>query len=176
MWRVDIDIDPSVAFLQQGGPGGGVIYWLAVRVETTEGEFGWKTRDWPEHFWDDAVFDYGSELPRFWSELRYPPGHPYHGLEDDSIDLAFALTTEPTSEMEPKWSQPPHGPQEGFDAASDLWIVEMAPKWEQPPDPQWPGLHAHDWFYNPSRQIVTLADDWICGGGDVCPGKLVGQL
>ena len=26
-----------------------------------------------------------------WQELRYPEGHPYHGLERDSIDLAFTL-------------------------------------------------------------------------------------
>jgi hypothetical protein len=43
---------------------------------------------------DDAVWDYGSELPRTWEELRYPPGHPYFGLEKDSIDMAFALTFE----------------------------------------------------------------------------------
>jgi len=71
----------------------------------------------------------------------------------------------------PKWSQPPHGPEEGFDAASDLWWNEI--KWEQEPDPNLSGLHCHDWgeeTYPPGHWAhlwITLADDWYCGGGAV---------
>jgi hypothetical protein len=91
VWQIDVPIDPKVAFLQNGTEEEPVIYWLEVRARTEWGEFGWKTRQWPDHFMDDAVWDAGSELPRIWKELRYPEGHPYHGLEKDSIDLAFAL-------------------------------------------------------------------------------------
>ena len=93
VWRVDIDIDPERAFIQHGTEDEPLIYWLQVGVETDgQSAFGWKTRDWPAHFMDDAVWDAGSELPRIWKELRYPQGHPYHGLEKDSVDMAFALT------------------------------------------------------------------------------------
>ena len=34
----------------------------------------------------------GYGWPRTWKELRYPVGHPYHAAEENSIDLAFALT------------------------------------------------------------------------------------
>ena len=93
VWQIDIPIDPRAAFLQTGTEQRPLIYWLQVRVKTEWGEFGWKTRQWPEHFMDDAVWDAGSELPRTWQELRYPAGHPYAALEQNSIDLAFALTS-----------------------------------------------------------------------------------
>ena len=95
IWRIDIDIDPNIAFLQQGSIDNPQIYWLDVRVDANNGEFGWKTRRWPDHFMDDAVWDVGSELPRIWKELSYPKGHPYEGLEKDSIDMAFCLTYTP---------------------------------------------------------------------------------
>nr|QNO54133.1 hypothetical protein KOBOILMI_00001 [Methanosarcinales archaeon ANME-1 ERB7] len=94
VWRYDIEIDPDEAFFQRGTSKRPTIYWLDIRVTTTDGEFGWKTRQWPDHFMDDAVWDYDSELSRMWNELRYPEGHPYHGLEPNSIDMAFMLTFE----------------------------------------------------------------------------------
>ncbi|MEA1907331.1 MAG: GEVED domain-containing protein [Euryarchaeota archaeon] len=94
VWRYDIKIKPDEAFLQRGTRERPIIYWLDIRVTTADGEFGWKTRQWSDHFMDDAVWDYGSKLPRTWNELRYPEGHPYHGLERDSIDMAFMLTFE----------------------------------------------------------------------------------
>ncbi|MHC4575602.1 MAG: DUF7901 domain-containing protein, partial [Planctomycetota bacterium] len=109
IWRIDVYIDPCDAFIQDGDPCNPVIYWLDVQVDTYMGEFGWKTRRFPEQFMDDAVWDYGSELPRVWKELRYPKGHPYEGK---SIDMAFVLTgeewprpKEPVPHL--KWSQPP---------------------------------------------------------------------
>ena len=94
VWRVDIQIPRDRAFLQEGSEDKPIVYWLDVRVETEEGfTFGWKTRRWPEHFNDDAVIFLGSELPPFWQELRYPPPHPYHDLEKNSIDMAFAITS-----------------------------------------------------------------------------------
>jgi hypothetical protein len=102
IWRIDINIDPNMAFHQHGSIDNPRIYWLKVQVDANNGEFGWKTRRWPDHYMDDAVWDVGTELPRIWKELRYPKNHPYHDLERDSIDMAFCLTythdeTMPTS-------------------------------------------------------------------------------
>ena len=109
LWRIDVHIAPEEAFVQRGDPCNPVIYWLDVQVDTEFGEFGWKTRWWPEHYMDNAVWDFGSELPRIWQELRYPEMHPYH---PNSIDLAFVLTGEELVPPKPpiphlKWSQPP---------------------------------------------------------------------
>jgi hypothetical protein len=108
IWRLDVYIDPCDAFIQDGDPCNPVIYWLDVRVDNYPGEFGWKTRRFPEQFMDDAVYHFG-ELPFDWQELRYPNRHPYEG---NSIDMAFVLTgeewerpKEPTPHL--KWSQPP---------------------------------------------------------------------
>ncbi len=92
IWRIDINIDPNVAFRQYGTIDNPRIYWLNVQVDANDGEFGWKTRRWPDHYMDDAVWDVGTELPRFWKELRYPKNHPYHDMEKDSVDMAFCLT------------------------------------------------------------------------------------
>jgi hypothetical protein len=109
IWRIDIHIDPCDAFIQEGDPCNPVIYWLDVQVDAYPGQFGWKTRRFPHHYMDDAVWDYGSELPRIWKELRYPKGHPYH---PNSIDMAFVITGEEALRPKPaipnlKWSQPP---------------------------------------------------------------------
>jgi hypothetical protein len=91
VWRLDLHIDPQEAFLQQGSPTSPVIYWLEVRVETSDGQFGWKTRRWPDHYMDDAVWAVGVEVPRAWNELRYPKDHPYYTSQKNSIDMAFQL-------------------------------------------------------------------------------------
>ncbi len=91
IWEVHIPIDPNKAFLQEGTPEKPIIYWMEVQVLTTEGEFGWKTRRWPEHFMDDAVIGVGSQ----YHELRYPEGHPYYQEQQQSMDLAFYLTCQP---------------------------------------------------------------------------------
>jgi hypothetical protein len=55
-----------------------------------ECRFGWKTS--LNHWNDDAVWTIGNEPYNGpWEELRYPFGHEY---ELQSIDLAFAITTE----------------------------------------------------------------------------------
>lgn len=92
VWQIDVAIDPKDAFLQQGTPAAPIIYWLQVQVETTDGQFGWKTRRWPDHYQDDAVWDMAAEKPDVWKELRYPKNHPYYSLEQNSIDMSFALT------------------------------------------------------------------------------------
>jgi hypothetical protein len=91
VWRLDIDIKPEEAFLQEGTADKPRVYWLAVGVETADGEFGWKTRRWPDHFMDDAVWGAAPTVPQKWDELRYPAGHPYFDSAHNSIDLAFCL-------------------------------------------------------------------------------------
>jgi hypothetical protein len=91
IWRIDIDIDPSQAFLQTGTLDNPVIYWLGIDVTTVEGQFGWKTRQWPDHFMDDAVWDPGLKSSKSWRELRFPRSHPYYDGERNSIDMAFCL-------------------------------------------------------------------------------------
>ncbi len=98
IWQYDIYIEPERAFRQTGSSTNPKVYWLVVRAETYGGQIGWKTRRWPAHYNDDAVFDAGTELPRTWLELRYPSGHPYHEYEENSIDMAFVITTQPETE------------------------------------------------------------------------------
>ena len=93
IWQIDLPVDPNKAFVQTGSESAPVIYWMHVRVDTEVGRFGWKTRRWPDHFMDDAVWDGGSELPRLWKELRYERPHPYYGLDKDSLDMAFLVVS-----------------------------------------------------------------------------------
>ncbi len=88
IWLYSIDIDPATAFVQTGTVEEPVIYWLDISVETPEGLIGWKTRQWPNHYMDDAVWSHAM-TPDSWQEMRYHIGHPFEG---DSIDLAFGLT------------------------------------------------------------------------------------
>jgi hypothetical protein len=87
VWQIDMDVESANAFKQEGTATNPQIYWLVVEVDTAEGEFGWKTRQWPEHFMDDAVW----KAAVGWDELHYPFGHPYSDSERNSIDLAFCL-------------------------------------------------------------------------------------
>ncbi len=91
VWQIDLKVNSSEAFLQSGSPEKPQTYWLAVAVETSEGQFGWKTHHWPEHHVSDAVLAVGNKLPRSWQELRYPDGHPCYDLEMNSVDMAFCL-------------------------------------------------------------------------------------
>jgi GEVED domain len=106
VWQLDIEVDPEVAFLQQGSALNRRIYWLAVEVETSTGQFGWKTRHWPEHFMDDAVWNVGDRVPRPWQELRYPEGHPCYDHQSNSIDMAFCLMYTQDGTIEPPTSRP----------------------------------------------------------------------
>ncbi|MBW8042076.1 MAG: hypothetical protein FVQ85_19035 [Planctomycetes bacterium] len=93
IYQYDIYIDPNKAFVQEGDPNDPVVYWLDIYVLTEFGEFGWKTSI--THWNDDAVYGdlSGTSLP--WSELIYPPSHPY---SPNSIDMAFMITTKPNVE------------------------------------------------------------------------------
>ena len=100
-FRYDFHVG-SNAFVQTNG----TIYWLDVQAVLATPmpvpKFGWKTSI--AHWNDDAVWAFGTEQGHgAWSELRYPPGHPYVG---QSIDLAFRLANS-QSVYQLKWSQPP---------------------------------------------------------------------
>jgi len=90
---------PKDPFVQKGSPDNPVIYWLDVQAQPQDAmqdpnvRFGWKTRDIDDgHFMDDATWVRAVEPynGNAWRELRYPPGHPY---AEQSMDLAFELTT-----------------------------------------------------------------------------------
>ena len=77
----------------------GTIYWFEVQANvlgiagTQPATFGWKTREYQQHFNDDAVFadtnGFNGPNISFWRELIYPAGHPLAGA---SMDLSFVLT------------------------------------------------------------------------------------
>ncbi|HUT30560.1 MAG TPA: GEVED domain-containing protein [Sedimentisphaerales bacterium] len=149
IWRIDVNIPADEAFLQDGDPCNPVIYWMDVRadVEGELTELGWKTRRFPEHFADDAVFHWG-ELPFFWRELRYPEDHPYY---PNSIDMAFVLTGEEWERpKEPvphlKWSQPP---------------IEWDPTLTVP---LYCGWDQESWTVAPDTYWLAVADDFRCLG------------
>ena len=148
VWRIDIDIPEDEAFRQEGSPEQPVIYWLDIKVMTAAGtEFGWKTRKFPAHFMDDAVFYNGSELPPTWEEMRYPLEHPYH---PNSIDMAFVLTGKELKQPVPnlKWSQPP---------------IEIDPTYDEV---IYCGWNEESWTQNPEEPIFNraAADDFRCLG------------
>ncbi len=94
IWQVDIRIPKDEAFLQEGSPERPMVYWLDVAVMAEGGEFGWKTRRWPEHYNDDSVMGVVDLTGKMtWRELRYPDGHPLH---PESLDMAFVLTGDDT--------------------------------------------------------------------------------
>jgi hypothetical protein len=84
IWQVDIDIKPEEAFVQKGTEDRPIVYWIDVQVDTDEGEFGWKTRRWPNHYNDDAVF---GEDNYNWKELRYPAGHAHAPLMFEDLTV-----------------------------------------------------------------------------------------
>ena len=126
VWRYDIDIDPLVAFHQEGTSTNPLVYWLEIQAYVPyqdANEFGWKTSR--EHWNDDAVWDTGTFPPRVWKELRYPSGHPYNDLppEQNSVDMAFMITTgnEPCEPDDPelKYIQHPDETSQGTDIRCD---------------------------------------------------------
>ncbi len=97
-FRYDIIIPTNEAFVQTSN----TIYWLDVSVETTFGQWGWKTSV-SEHFMDDAVW---ADLPVIntnqWRELI----DPETGI---SLDLAFIIDgpDEPEPEEKFDWGDLP---------------------------------------------------------------------
>ena len=119
-WQYNFIINKDEAFRQQGTPNRTVTYWLSVQAQMmipTGAMFGWKTRQWPEHYQDDAVWA-NTTIPVFWNELRYPPGHPYYQMELNSIDLAFVINGEAEE-------QPEHDLGDAPDSSNNSPMVTM---------------------------------------------------
>jgi hypothetical protein len=103
VWQYNFTNLPD-PFVQQGTTAQPKIYWLDVQAVSPDPTaiFGWKTS--LQHFNDDAVFADtagfdGPLLPHDgnpaglpWTDMHYPPGHPFAG---QSIDLSFVITTVP---------------------------------------------------------------------------------
>ena len=161
-FKFEQKLDVDDWFWQEASTNG-TVYWVSIAAMYTtipeEYPWGWKTR--PNVFNDAAVVIWDPTAPA--AGAMYVNGAPLVDPDTgDWWDMAFQLTTHV-----PKWSQPPHGPGEGFDAASDFWWYEL--KWLQEPNLQLSGMHAHDWqdaaggYYF----FIKLADDWRCDGGEV---------
>jgi hypothetical protein len=90
-WFYTFVIDGREAFHQRGTVDDPNVYWLDVQAapDDPDAKFGWKTTTLSESWNDDGVWGQGFEpYPGPWNELRYPPTHQ---LEDESVDLAFAI-------------------------------------------------------------------------------------
>ncbi|MFH1420319.1 MAG: hypothetical protein ABII12_18760 [Planctomycetota bacterium] len=88
-------------------------------------------------------------------------------FEDGETEDYLLFVEEGTHEPEPKWEQPPHGENQGFDAASDYWWQEFGIKWEQLPTDGSIAFHAHDYTLAPDYIRLIGANDWRCEGGIV---------
>ncbi len=91
-WRYRFNMSDE-PFHQQGTPENPIVYWLDVHAEPQDPQarWGWKTS--LDHWNDDAVWGVGFEpYPGPWRELIYPPEHP---LQEQSIDLAFRIFSDP---------------------------------------------------------------------------------
>jgi hypothetical protein len=89
-WKYNFEIDPSVAFRQEGSEDDPVIYWLNVQARplgaAAHTRFGWKTT-YPHLKWQDVgVWGIGRDpFPGPWRPLYLPNG--------DGLDMAFEITT-----------------------------------------------------------------------------------
>jgi len=171
-FKFECDLNDNEWFYQGTGEN---IYWMSISAvypggAVAEYPWGWTTRprDPDSAAPDDAVRLFDPTAPTADPPSVYIEGEPlYWPTPEDSWDLAFQLTTE--HPLEPKWTQPPHGGGEGFDAPSDLWLHQLYSicPFLQEPDQYLPGLNAHDWDYGDGYHWLTLADAWACGSGDV---------
>ena len=95
VWQYNFNIDPAVAFMQEGSAAALKIYWLDVSALLPPGQnaqFGWKTSN--EHWMDDAVFTdtdvVGTSPVAGWLPLVDP-------ATGQSLDMAFVITPEPAT-------------------------------------------------------------------------------
>jgi hypothetical protein len=85
VWQVRVPLDEKDTFHQEGTPEKPVVYWLEAQVETSGGQFGWKTRRWPDHFNHNAVFQVDGSDAFNWQALTYPVDHPNSGLHFEDL-------------------------------------------------------------------------------------------
>jgi hypothetical protein len=94
LWQVTINIPTQDAFQQEGSAGTARLYWLAVDIQATGGQFGWETRRPSGHSLGAALWAVQTSTARNWQELRYPPWHHGSISAQTAIDLAFSLSYE----------------------------------------------------------------------------------
>ncbi len=121
-WKYVFHIPEANAFCQQGEPCSPVVYWLDVQADPIDpnkwAKFGWKSSS--KHWNDDAVWGMGIEpYPVWYGELRYPP---YHPLDYNSIDLAFAIDGNIPCETV-KWRQNPDLSPNGVDVMATKPLI-----------------------------------------------------
>ena len=169
-FKFECDLPEDQWFHQDPGDN---IYWLSIAAIYDTGvepinPWGWKTRprDPNSPAPDDAVVIWDPVIPI--PGANYLQGGPlWWPTPQDSWDMCFELTVDSEGPPPPdptiKWRQPPHSPNTGFDAESNLWYDQEANqptvKWRQDPSVNWPGVHA--------TQPIIWADDWQCEGGPV---------
>ncbi len=90
-------------------------------------------------------------------------------FEDGETEDYLLLVDRGAPELEPKWNQPPHPRDRGFDAPSDYWWNEQNEglKWEQLPLQGGVNYHAHDSASGTGYSRLINANDWRCSGGRV---------
>jgi len=137
IWKYDINIPWDVAFYQEGTEENPIVYWLDVYVDVndsiqTGAQFGWKTSC--EHWNDDAVW---LNTAGEWIELIYPvpdmfyPGSPEHPYAPNSIDMAFAITTEQPWLYPACWDWPTqcHADSDGDGSVGLLDFYDLRDGW-----------------------------------------------
>lgn len=142
-WQYNFHVDTADAFTQQEG----TIYWLRVFAVSSDPSavFGWCTS--ADHWQDSATWRNTGQ----WNELLYPTGHASVG---EPIDLAFVIDGEQAEpELEPKWTQLPHGADQGFGVVSDIDWPDGVPQGNPPPQPN---RVAADDFLSDGRPIEAL--------------------
>jgi hypothetical protein len=96
IWLYTVNIDPAVAFLQEGTTAVPLVYWLVLNVDVMDPgtgvthRFGWKTSS--DQWNDTAVRDLNGVN---WAAMYYPPGFINPSKIDLPFDLAFEIITEP---------------------------------------------------------------------------------
>ena len=152
------------------------IYWVSISAVYPAGAvpeypWGWKAR--PRHADspapDDAVRIFDPTAPTADPPSVFISGEPIQWPAGDSWDMAFVLTT--TLPPEAKWSQLPHGPEEGFDAASDLWWSGPAPDEQREAlaasaEEVLPRVFSGPQMTNMGEELVPVFTGHVLGGGD----------
>ncbi len=152
IWKYEIPINRSEAFIQRGDPCNPVIYWLDISVDIEPSaampKFGWKTSS--EHWNDDAVWSNDDGV--IWNELRYPPEHPN---DFQSIDLSFVIITSEETPADKKWSQPPVPWEE-----EGIYVG-----WDEESHDKLPRMVADDFRCDSNKPVTAIRwwgsfDDW----------------
>jgi hypothetical protein len=159
-WKYIFDlIQYAEPFIQTGTPDEPVIYWLDVQAQPMDQDpgclFGWKTSQ--QHFNDDAVWAIGNEpYMGDWSEMVYPPEHPFAG---QSVDLAFSIQGLEDPFILVDLTAFLEGPYNGSTMSNNLNSAGLIPL-TQPYNTN----TTAKWYYTGTESVLSVpsnATDWI---------------